>query len=414
MILYLSGDAAPYPFRRDFYDQPANESLFIAELLKTLPYLTDLKNLTISWGHEYEPSIAMYQRVPSTALATYAPVLGELWASVAPRVRTLQLDVYIDALESLAVFNSSIALHLTDIKIHVYGGVWPTNTSSSVMRGHLAKLARTLVLPAAPRLTSLSTRFLPRSDQHYRERDGLPVDGFFQELAAASFPRLHSLDSASPFTEDSGNETEDFVHFVTELRREGVLEQLALAPTFSQGWGYSKEVQGYLNMLSSHAKSWYGLRRLQLYVLAPEPRRVDAFMEMERDGMAVFDVESLPDRFETLTEVLLSLVSGGVEEVRLTGDYLEPDALRSLLGRLALRSSSPLRHLTVQLTSVYPSTLDDLALFAPRAESLTIVFEGRAMPDTPPTEAAIDLLEHDEALVSSLRIWTESDPGVCG
>jgi hypothetical protein len=413
--------------RSRWYREDAVErSAFVSQLTDTARFLLNLESIRVIWGCPFEYSMwdQLYERQPSTALDVYGPALGELWRYWARSVRTLRLDVYIDALEALPAFNASLAPHLVEIDIRVYGGEWPANTSADALGAQLAFVGRTLVAPAAERLQVLSATFLPwgstgygysgEATRHGQTRE-VPVAGFFNAFAALPFPMLHSLRIKSPFTVLSGDEQVPVGAFIDRLQPGGKLESLALSPAFPldpyQERG-REGVRAYADMLRAHGRLWSTPRHLELYVpplydVGPTP-----FLDMHRDGMALFSADGVAqpnDELSFFLDFFTPDLGTRLVDLNLTSPIKGPD-MRLLLEGLQLHPASPMRGLSFVGEVVRPSLLDDLARLAPCLERLSLNVGRGTEPDVVISEDRVRSM-YIERLRSheSTSHWTDED-----
>jgi hypothetical protein len=355
-----------------------DDETFARALNNSLPSLTGIFRLNVSWGFRFkrapQPS---YIAQPTAALVIFAPLLVQLWDRVAPTLREARFDVYIDAIPVLATFNGSLTRQLVGFDLRVYGGILPRNVTFSDIECSLAEVAHRLVLPFAPQIKTLSVCFVPNTRERIFGTDPaqshtLPPlfpAGFFKAIASKHFPNLRALDIEVPLGDD-GKDIALFLGAHSSSTGVGSIRSLRLACTFSHPWTVDGRhgIAEFQRLIGDHGARWLGLHTLSLQL-------TDSGSSIRGSTATVVDHSyALP---------LLAACSN-LQALTLTGEHLEDaDDLRTMLH--ALQPACFLKKLAVKIRVVRPSVFDALAELTPVLEDLhlELMFTGTCSRSVP-------------------------------
>jgi hypothetical protein len=454
LIIDFDTSAAPYRLYADH--TRINESDFARELSRTAAELSGLHTLTVHWGmHDLWLGFGypvMFELEPSVALDVFGPTLRELWELLAPRVRVFRVHVYVDALETLAQLDGTLAPGLEELDLQVLGGRWPQNTTSEQLSHQLTGVAQSLVIPLSSTLASLRVVVVPvRRENQLSEdmcgedrltlatrRKDVQAGRFFEALAGTRFPLLHELSASTPHVhpfQDEGRHIAALIDAHTST--DGALASLALSCTENPDYFssddelYDSKNGSYTRMLLEHGHLWAGLRDISFIIPSlsrpwTEPDRLETIMpnkqwaSCESGGRLPRSAEDAPptpnapppsqDDMDPGLRAALSVLSAGAafENITLSGRYLEADELRTVLRALnESASGSPSHHLLLRVREVRPSTLDDLAALAPSLKSLELSLR-QTVPDVNVSAADIEEVERAQdppSVMRSMRYW---------
>jgi hypothetical protein len=454
LIIDFDTSAAPYRLYADH--TPINESDFARELSQTAAELSGLHTLTVYWGtHDLWSGFGypvMFDPEPSAALDVFGPTLRELWELLGPRVRVFRVHVYVDALETLAQLDGTLAPGLEELDLQVLGGRWPQNTTSEQLSHQLTGVAQSLVIPLSSTLASLRVVVVPVRRENLLSEDMFGEDRltlatgrkdvqagrFFEALAGTRFPLLRELSASTPHVqpfEDEGRHIADLID--VHAGTDGALASLALSCTENPDYFrsddelYDSKNGSYTRMLLEHGHLWTGIRDISFTVPSKpgpwtEPDRLETIMSNEQwasgesgGGLpgSIEDAPSTPnatlpsqDDMDPGLRAALSVLSAGAafENITLSGRYLEADELRTVLRALNESApGSPPHHLSLRVRKVRSSTLDDLAALAPSLKSLELSLH-QILPDVNVSAADIKEVEcplDPPSVIRSMRYW---------
>jgi hypothetical protein len=359
--------------------------LFAEALERSIPFLPCIRRLEIIAWKPSRPSgfdfsgICGLQR--TNGLEFFTPAIIKLWEHLAPTIRDLRVDVYMDALQTIAALDSRYAPELVAVDLRVHGGN-PSKEISSTIGDNLTGIAQNLILPAADHLKSLRVWLAPCGHSHYvdgqlQQSTTVPdyrTNGFFKMLVSGHFVSLHSLTLKVAFTVLGAAH---IARLVALCVRNGDLRSLTIKPPSPQGEPIQSPA--YDQLMSDQSAHWGGLHTLSLF--CPPSVFVRPNVEV---------VESL---------LPLPAVSSSLQELALTGRHFENiETLRTTLQMLRLVGSAEhLQKLSIGISIIRPSVLDELAMLVP---SITVLHLRllKAGPDDEVPPAILERVKEDERI----------------
>jgi hypothetical protein len=329
----------------------------LRSLVQAIGVLPNLETLHLTWKRcaPFEHTHDVFRGLP------------DLWAVIAPRLRTFHLDLDSFGMQTFMFINGGLAQRLETLVITMVGEFSFHEENHFHVASKLQLLARHIVLPTRATLRTLRVHLHPpQLSIDTSEADQMAhfvVWHFFNELASASFPRMSTLEIEAPFLNVSDSRVEESMgKFVINNIRGGVLRSFMVFPErmFEAAEDFQPLVclQAYINFLTRGAAQWQGLTSISLVV----PHRVQPAGSDEGDAVVA------------IAKVLEALRSSLIE-VNITGRALSRDELATIMKSMDTQSTtSVLRTLGIYLDLVKPSTMDLLAATGHQLHTLDLRF----------------------------------------
>jgi hypothetical protein len=378
--VFINFDCVPYS-----WDERAALHLgatrFSQELLAPSTVGLKVEDLHVQWAHARRTGGQVSEAVQSSVEPNiYGATLLNLWSSLAPNLRTIRLDVYLDALPIVASIHGSLSPVLSSMDLRVHGGAWPDGVHPTLLEDALSAVCRSVIIEAAHTLERLEL-FLEPVGLNNRLR--LSPSQFFKSLSTTLFPKMVSLGIQTGFKD---GEEAHIANMVNNLVKQQTLTALSLKPCVSDYYRYEPGTPAYLAMLKSRGQWWSGLKQLSLYGQS----------ETSQWGQPQPVVNS---SMSYLTPILNA--NPTLQALHLDGCYVGFDELMSIVACL---SPAHLHTLTIRMHVIRPSIFDALASSLPSLRTLHIRLE-KTEADGPFIDSLALTIEHEEAVMNAVSLF---------